>query len=146
MLKRLTPEDVLQLARSKKDYYARHNYIGEEHFNYKSQMTEQQKYPQKGKCKNYQTQIGGLVQWCTIPGTSWFRFRFQVNSKVWFRFRFQQEVHWFHSDSSPKTLIPVPIPIPIPAQFDFVDSDSDSSRNVTDSGINSDSGIGIVHH
>ena len=55
-------------------------------------------------------------------------------------------------------LIPVPIPIPgksqslipvpIPAQFDFVDSgsDSDSSRNVTDSGIDSDSGIGIVHH
>ena len=46
----------------------------------------------------------------------------------------------------PQSLIP--IPVPIPAQFDFVDSDSDSnsSRNVTDSRIDSDSGIGIVHH
>ncbi len=26
------------------------------------------------------------LQWCTILGTSWFRFRFQENSKVWFRF------------------------------------------------------------
>ena len=46
-------------------------------------------------------------------------------------------------------LIPIPWPqslIPIPAQFDFLDSGSDSSRNVTDSGIDSDSGIGIVHH
>ncbi len=94
------------------------------------------------------TVVCGLYQWCTIPGTSWFRFRlrFQENSKVWFQFRFQQEVHRLHSDSSPKTLIrmwsdlkfliPIPrlnslilIPVPIPAPFEISDSDSDSSKN-----------------
>ena len=34
--------------------------------------------------------------------------------------------------------------IPIPTQFDI--PDSDSSQNQSDSGIDSDSGIGIVHH
>ena len=104
-------------------------------------------------------------QWCMILGASWFRFRFrfQENSKVWFQFRFwfQQEVHWFHSnsDSSPKTLIlvpipgpnsliliPIPLPIPVPFEISDSGSDSDSSKKRADSGINSNSGIGIVHH
>ena len=91
----------------------------------------------------------------------WFRFRFQVNSKVRFqlRFRFQPVFCWFHSDSDSnlKSLIPIPIsipgpkslipiPVPIPLCFDFLDSDSDSSIKWNHSGIDSDSGIGIVHH
>ena len=49
-----------------------------------------------------------------------------------------------------KSLIPVPIPIParsppIPP-FEISESDSDSSKNRADSGIYSDSGIGIAHH
>ncbi len=59
---------------------------------------------------------------------------------------------------SGNTLIPVPIPlpgktkslipVPIPVPLGFLDSgsDSDSSKKLTDSGIDSDSGIGIVHH
>ncbi len=42
---------------------------------------------------------------------------------VWFRFRFQSKLEMFDSDSN-----------------------SDSSQNWNHSGINSDSGIGIVHH
>ena len=40
----------------------------------------------------------------------------------------------------------IPIPIPIPVLFEISDSDSDSSQKWDDSGIDSDSGIGIVHH
>ena len=42
----------------------------------------------------------------------------------------------------------IPIPVPIPVHFEIFDSgsDSDSSQNRADSGIDSDSGIGIVHH
>ena len=57
-------------------------------------------------------------QWCTISGTSWFRFRFrfQENFKVWFRYIL-------------KSLIPVPIPIPakirlIPESIPILESES----------------------
>ncbi len=46
-------------------------------------------------------------------------------------------------------LIPEPkslVPIPIPGVFQMFDSDSDSSQKCNDSGIDSDSGIGILHH
>ncbi len=44
--------------------------------------------------------IVGIYLCCSIPGTSWFRFRFHEKEKFWFRFGFQQEIHWFHSNSS----------------------------------------------
>ncbi len=53
----------------------------------------------------------------------------------WFRFRFQ---------ACSESLIP--IPIPIPGLFQMFDSDSVSSKKWNHSGIDSDSGIGIVHH
>ncbi len=55
--------------------------------------------------------------------------------------------------SDSKSLIPIPglkslIPIPvlIPLCFDILDSDSNSSMKWNHSGIDSDSGIRIVHH
>ncbi len=64
---------------------------------------------------------------------------------------------WRLLESECKCVIPIPIPgakslipilIPIPGIFQMFNSDSysDSSQKWNHSGINSDSGIGIVHH
>ncbi len=107
-------------------------------------------------------------QWCTVPGTSWFRFQHFLN----FWFQFQSTFFDSNSTDMPalndssifdlvpvsdisKALIPIPIPglqwvipipFPIPTHSDFLDSDSDSSPKECDSGIDSDSLIGIMHH
>ena len=60
-------------------------------------------------------------QWCTIPNYVWFRFWFQVKSKVWFQLRFWFQPKILGSDSNSR------------AEITDSDSDSDSRAEITDS-------------
>ncbi len=77
-------------------------------------------------------------QGCAWFRNLWFQFWFQARN-FWFRFRFRFQGFL-------KFLIPIPITIPVLFEISDSDSDSDSSQKWNDSGIDSDSGIGIVHH